>query len=384
MDTQKQTVSVFWTERFYSRLNELNRRAVKLGLPEVKATVLGKQRRYAGENVFMEAYYVEEFEIELEYVVLKLAGWHLVGVIDHRENIVKTAPGQQMPAQYLGAREWCDHCKMHRDRIETFIVQHESGEYKQVGRQCVADFLGTDPSWALGGFDFTILVGALAEDDDEDVFDGRFTPGGYNLTAFLAYTALSIRTRGWVSRSDAESLGKAATADVVLTHIDQLALGYRVERATPADYELAEAVVAWMKALEPCGNEYLYNLLTIGENGYTTTKTAGFAASAVRAYQREQEQKAAAQSKRYVAEVGTKVDIEVVYINTLTFAGAYGPSNKHFFVTDEGLMVVWSTAKDAPAPGRYKLVGKVNKHHEYRGNLQTGITNPKLQAVAAS
>lgn len=384
MQTQKTKVSVFWTERFVDRLLELNKKAVKLGLPEIKCERLGVRRKYAGENAYMEPYYVEVVEYEIEFTELVLAGWHLVGVIDHKEGITRSAPGQTMPEQYFNAPDWCDHCKAVRGRNETFVVQHESGEYKQVGRNCLADFLGVDPAYALSAFDYAELVSLVSEDDDEDLIGGGgWNPGTYNLDCFLAYTALKIRTNGWCSRSEAADAYKAATADQVLSHLDKLAIGKTKEQATAADYELGKVVAAWMKQLQPCGNEYLNNLLVIGENEYVTVKSAGYAASAIRSYQREQEQKAAAKSTAYVAEVGTKVEVEVTYASTASFDGAYGVTHKHFFTTGEGLLIVWSTQKEAPGKSgeRFKLAGKINKHGEYRGNLQSYVSNPKLVAL---
>lgn len=42
----------------------------------------------------------------------------------------------------------CDHCHKQRARVKSFVVEHE-GEVKLVGSNCLMDFLGIDPGWAL-------------------------------------------------------------------------------------------------------------------------------------------------------------------------------------------------------------------------------------------
>lgn len=42
----------------------------------------------------------------------------------------------------------CDHCHKHRQRVKSFVVEHE-GEVRIVGSNCLMDFLGIDPAWAL-------------------------------------------------------------------------------------------------------------------------------------------------------------------------------------------------------------------------------------------
>jgi len=74
----------------------------------------------------------------------KLAGWSLVAKIEwlEDERLISCVPGETCPEQYRTGAFNCDWCNTNRRRKETFVLRHENGEHKQVGRQCIRDFLG--------------------------------------------------------------------------------------------------------------------------------------------------------------------------------------------------------------------------------------------------
>ena len=72
-------------------------------------------------------------------------GWTFWGVVRHTEdgNLVLSVAGDALPVEFRTAAPTCDHCHTARRRNDTFVVRSEAGEIRRVGRQCLADFLGT-------------------------------------------------------------------------------------------------------------------------------------------------------------------------------------------------------------------------------------------------
>ena len=92
--------------------------------------------------------------------IASLLGWLLIGaafIAAAAETAVHSVPGIECPTLFA-TRHRCDHCNTKRKRKDTFIVRKRSSrglviaeadgdyEYMQVGRQCIRDFLGVDPS----------------------------------------------------------------------------------------------------------------------------------------------------------------------------------------------------------------------------------------------
>src|ERR1700687_229679 len=62
-------------------------------------------------------------------------------------NILRMVPGFNgtLPEHFRQATNHCDHCNTDRKRLETFVIANADG-YKQVGRNCLANYLGlTNP-----------------------------------------------------------------------------------------------------------------------------------------------------------------------------------------------------------------------------------------------
>jgi hypothetical protein len=140
------------------RLEKLAKRAAKLGMTITWSlgawtpAVVGYERDVDGMIAIPKVpIYANQATATLTGETPKLpGGWTLVGVIELLEGnvLLRNVPGETMPVLYRDAARatLCEHCNTKRNRTATFVVRDEAGAHKQVGRQCLADFLGhVDP-----------------------------------------------------------------------------------------------------------------------------------------------------------------------------------------------------------------------------------------------
>lgn len=373
---ERQTIVVWNMDKFAFEIAKLNRRAEKLGVPVVTYTV-GREIAAVEQNELLENVTVAiGNEVELSYEIVRLTGdWRLIGVIDHTENLTKTVPGETMPAEFLGADSVCDYCRTRRVRNETFVVMADDGETAQIGRDCLGDFLGIDAARALGQARFSAQLGEL----DGEEFVGRRERRGWTLETFMAYVIHEIRTNGFCSRQNAGP-DRSATADRV-----QGILSARPNMrpvVTDAHRAEAAATIEWLLAIDVnSANDYMRNLWQIGQNGFVTAKSAGYAASAFGAYQRALEsaiERLNAGPKSHVGTVGGKLAATLNLIKTSSFDSQYGVTHVHSFRDSAGNVIIWKTGTELEPGREYSLTATVKAHEEFRGTPQTVITRAKI------
>jgi hypothetical protein len=74
----------------------------------------------------------------------QIGDWTLIAVLHHEGGRTEVHPmeGVEVPEQYHHAASDCDHCRTKQRRKDTFILENEARELKQVGRTCLKDFFG--------------------------------------------------------------------------------------------------------------------------------------------------------------------------------------------------------------------------------------------------
>ena len=159
-----------------------------------------------------------------------LAGWEFVATLEHLTddkgqpmNMLRTSPlfKGELPERFRTVEATnCDHCHQLRNRKDTYLVRNtETGEWKQIGSTCIADFLGgNDPRQVAGILAFWLDIQMECRDDEGEE-SGEYGPRGemrWALRNFLALTAAVIREDGWMSKAKAESEGRNATVSTVI------------------------------------------------------------------------------------------------------------------------------------------------------------------------
>src|SRR5579859_1323955 len=95
-------------------------------------------------NVQSLHHFPVRYQITFSFNPPQIRGWKLLGILHHQNGNTEVHPmtGQVVPESYNNAPPDCDHCEIKQKRKDTFILQNESGEIRQVGRNCLEDFFG--------------------------------------------------------------------------------------------------------------------------------------------------------------------------------------------------------------------------------------------------
>lgn len=107
---------------------KLGKRAVKLGLPVPTFTETGTSRlveKDPATDLIIKTTLLHHIVVDLGCNEVKVEGWEFVAVIQHTDdgNIVRTLPGQEIPTSYRETSNYCDHCKVKRERKDTYILR---------------------------------------------------------------------------------------------------------------------------------------------------------------------------------------------------------------------------------------------------------------------
>lgn len=351
----------------------------------------------------------EWLRLTVEGEAPKFAGWEFIGSLSPvpvengpPENEVRATPGNSIPAEYRRRVGECDHCHTHRNRTETFVVRHENGEHRMVGRNCIKDFLGHANPHSLASLaELLSAFDRLARDAGEEDWGGGLgrAPELYELEDFLAVTAACIRVDGWLSRTAARARydGAPATADDVLRHLNPPTYGgdeamrlwraWRAEReTTEKDAERAAAAAAWAKGLSEDGEgleDYLYNVNLIARSGLVRGKSVGIAASIIAAYDKEVERRARAERRgesHHVGEIGKRMEMTVTLHKVVPIDGWEYTSYLHIMSDAAGNDIKWfaSNRGDFEVGETYRVMATVKDHTDWKGRPVTMVNRVAL------
>lgn len=392
------------------KLAKLNRRAQKLGLSPISIRYTGAEKlvpvldRDGKETGEVDRYVVAE----VTGTTPKLNGWSFVATLQHAGEeagtIIRTIPGfaGQLPQQYRTASRFtCDLCHTVRARKDTYVVRSEEGEFKQIGSNCLAAFLGgADPQavaqWAQFAFSVDEAVGSA---------NGGGGRGEYriDLDTWLEHVAAVLRVDGkWVSRGAARAYAEASGGLKGIPSTSELASGRlfartKEEREATAQYaptaedkEFATAALDWTKATfhakDPAErSDFEHNLVVATSQEAIQSRTLGIAAAAVGMYWkslvREQERKARAEvtgNSDHFGEVGQRVVFFAKLLAPVkSWESQFGTTYLYKMITKEGNVVTWFASAPLQeledAQDFIVLIGTVKKHDEFKGEKQTVV-----------
>lgn len=391
--------------RLEAEINRLNKRAEKLSLPPVKFEVVA-QHSVEREDALGFKYTVVYHECQVIGEAPRIRGWKFVAVLEPVENglIVREVPGQSCPIQFRTTDSHCDHCKTTRRRNAIFVLEctengndQKTGEFRQVGRDCLADFLGHEnPESLLAGAEFiATMVGRFSEAEDfEWGFGGslRYKPA-VPIDQFVSVVSILSRRLGWVPKSQAFGAFRQATADIAWTICrkphDKWVADFVLHnnlQAEAKDIEIARAAIEWAKAIGPgTSNTYLYNLGVLCREDCVVGKNSGYVASVIEAYRKrvsaEIAKKVTAESQ-FVGEVGKRQDFEELVIQYLKEReGTFGVKTQVRFLDPKGNVLQWwaSGSPDWLEVGkRVNVRATVEKHERYCETNQTLVKRVAL------
>lgn len=384
---------------FYKKFKKIQDRARKIGAPAPSYKILDDSTTKARHVPVWTSSGYRYIEKEVPALLIEVAGeapkfegWSFVATlhpITDTSTAVMTVPGSELeiPKKYWERdATYCDHCRAARFRKETFLVHSESEGFKQVGRQCLKDFLGhQSPEQVAAQASFVCSwLEDLTEDsrgwDELSGMRGGYREELFEVEGLLRVSAMMIREFGWKSVSQAEVECRTSTA----SHVRQW-VGYGKKyfsssmSVTDGDRELASRTLAWVEGLDP-RSDYERNLVVAVQAGSVDWKMIGIVASAVASYQRSQEKErteAIKKESRYVGEVGKRGTFEVTVLNVREVCGDWGISYLHKMADQDGNLFSWfySGSGENLEEGRtYKIKGTVKKHQEFNGRRETQLS----------
>lgn len=391
-------------------LVRVSKQAAKLGVAPLTYKRTGRteerlvrQRVDAlGQSIRETALFVE---ITVQGEVPKLPGdWTLLAVVNHEEGlpIVKCVPGNELPKGQRDRGALCDHCNKSRSRKDTFVLRAVDGRVVQVGRNCLADFLGVsnfkpEALLALVTFLRDPLAGLDAFEFGDDAY-GQRAHLMLDVRSVVVASGACIDEEGWVSRGKAMACATGtATADSVSflmhppldpTYQDVARIERYRARMNAALQAEADAAIAWAVAQLGTSDDYLNNLAVCATRGTVGTDNFGIVVSLIASYRRTQAQLRVREQKRhnmgYVGTVGERTVLTLALVAPpKAIESYYGTSYRCEFTDAEGHLLVWWASNDPGQGGREggwavgevrKVKATIKKHEEYRGILQTIVT----------
>jgi hypothetical protein len=394
--------------RFEETFAKLSRKATRIGLPTPSYTVVRE------DTVELEDGTITiDRTVVVDGVELNIPGYRFVAVLQHEENgnILRRVPGTDdivLPERFRTVRPWCDHCRAERRRNDTFVLQSvENGEFLQVGRNCLQDFIGTEDPIAIAEW-YETLSSKLAEcESDDDGFGGSGRrEGSYMSTPFfLSHVAAMVREHGWVSRSKADiEIGRPATADRAMSNVYDQKMQVRCRQTgrpiwtdpTDDDAAVAQAAIDWFRndvvphSDRVAKSEYLYNLsVAIGDANpelpdVFNRRNTGLVASLVSLYKREtqkaEERKVQKAASKHIGTIAKREVFRLVLTGIHESEGMYGVTYICRFVEGDGNIVVWfaSNPPDMTVGEAYNIKATVKSHGDFHGVAQTVIARGTL------
>lgn len=409
----------FQVKELRDKVNKLNKRAKKIGCPELTLEITDEyvlpEKEYAyGWGTYDERNYITRYvtfyDVTIDGETPSYDGWYFVAVITgfpDGQNIIHKSPFLEKNVdvtEYRNKKSFCDHCKTRRFRKHTYILGNQDGELIQVGSTCIKDFLGHPaPTFSH----FSKIIDFLEEDpglEPSDKGSGR-GPVFIGLKSYLKLACEVVERYGFTSKKAAWEYDLLPTVSLV-NYIEDCMSGrvknppkeYRDFKVSDESKELAENVIEWGKSLAGQKNlsDYHYNLSVIFSNDMFDLKSEGIVVSAIQAYKKhigdvqEKKSKFNPKDSEYFGEVKKRYTLDLTLDKQLDFESQWGKVVFHVFHDDDGNQFVWyangtnagvdlknGMIDPAEIGDKIRVKGTVKKHNEYNGIKQTVLNRVK-------
>ena len=303
-----------------------------------------------------------------------------------------------VPSKYFTANSCtCDYCKTNRKRNKTYlVVNRETGEWKQLGKECLKLFVTGIDVDAIATFESFIKEAEdAANPGDEFFYSRRFKFVKVADALALAYAV--YRERGYLAARD--SVGNPN--DLCNKNIVQRKLarqyGYdsdflnitnstrdKIDAITFKTDINVEDVISDVEQLPD--DTYYNNLKVIVSNEYIPLNKLGLLVSIPKAIERYKEEKRRQEEKErlaaesnYLGSVGEKISVNFVSGREIACCETqFGLLHIYEFKDANGNTVVWKSGSGKDIPESGTVTGTVKSHEEYDGIKQTVILRAKI------
>lgn len=393
-----------------AKFAQINKRAVKLGVPEITLSIVKTwDRPITDKNGKKDQWNRTEkvHTVKVAGETPKLAGWDFLATIEHKEggNIIRAVPGadeKDIQQFYEAKPHYCDWCKKSRNRVDTFIVRnHDDGSMKQVGRNCISDFLGgKDPKAILQWFNWRNDINEFVEDAEEKEYN-RGGRGNYEVPIddVLNAAAAAIRNYGYI-KSSGDNGYNGSTPHMVRTVLfdrppqsedDARSEWFKKLSPTDEDKSKVKTVVDWFAALpaDQKATPFVHNIDVILNSKTASARDIGILGAIFPMYDRAIETERVAKTPRnneYVGQVGDKIPpTKVTVVRTRVISGQFGATQIVTMEDGNGNTLVWfnNSAHDLEEKQELTITGTIKKLDDFNGRKQTHLTRVKELDQAA-
>lgn len=373
-----------------AKIDAANRRAEKAGIAgRFSYTVEFWQKEHTDRETQVK-FYTQMVNLVLDRPAVRHEGWTFLASLQWDEEaglLIHSVPGAELGdrSQFDACR--CDVCHTNRQRNDTFVVENEqTGERLQVGRNCLAQFMGIVPAglWMLTWDD---LSSSLPDEEAESYGQSARIARLPLLTVLQATVAICLES-GWVSRAKAEAEQKLATSSLVMNMFAPLGReeqAWAKERWEVARSEYAVSLANQIRetALAAGGEgDYMSNLRALLRSETVEARNLALIVSAYAVWQREQEVAVARRTitgSQWLGSVGAKIEVTGKVASLRHIEGQYGVTT--LLVVESGTNVVkWfaSGVKEFEIGAAIRLAGTVKAHDEYKDRKETVLTRCKV------
>jgi hypothetical protein len=375
-------------------IERYNRRAIKLAQKPLEFDVVTKIEidKDGDEHRWLEVSFTGD--------PAKVGGWEFVGTVQHTEtgNLLRSVPGRpEIPEVFRTVSPHCGHCDKNRVRKDTYVL-NQGENFKQVGKNCLRDFLGHDPSIALALMD---MIRECNDADSESFSMGKLSAQPADVCAMAAAIANNI---GWNKENAANVWNYLFPRGDFAREMQK----GRIPRivVTPADVELAETAMDWVRVSQK--NNFLSNIeatLNMKAVGWREYKICAWA---VGAYLKDMESEKLAQTKaqikrdqvlkrkeqfaqsKHIGVIGERIKARLVMLQSIKVGSSMNncdvPLVLYKMQTEDGNVVTWLTAVHVSVDDGQTFEAKftIKGHRTYEDVLETSVSRITINTSSLS
>ncbi len=314
------------------------------------------------------------FDVSVSVSRESSADWELAAVLEtvaEHNNIIRAVSSVSIPRVFRTVEMRCEHCHTARNRRETFVINnHKTGEFKQVGRDCLEYYLAdvdTLLAYAQLIHEINYSIEKINETNqyDADTY--------YEIEDYLAYVAECMKKGGWVSQSQADKTFQSSTAELAKESKDkreQVSAESRETARKALDYARNNIDVEF-------ANDYEFNLHLVSEKEFVSQRDLALAASIVQYYIRSKNEEAS--ESEWIGVEGERAEFELTLEHVFDCESKWGIVHIHKFVNARKNKVTWfSSATKLETGHEYKVKATVKQHNMYKNVKETVITRVKV------
>lgn len=365
----KYTVTEQKYQILHKRVEELIKRAKRINVESPTITVISE---FFIDKDNIITYKMIEFD--LYSPIVKYDGWSFIGVIQHAEsgNILRLIKDVEVPEKYKTDPPTCEHCNTLRYRKDTYVVKHDNGEYKRVGRSCLKDFTGHANIEVLAKyFNMLLELEELVEmpDNDEEYEEKEKKTYYYRPIRYMAYVIDCYKEYGW----------RAASLDISTYYV--AFSNYLTNNVVNEQYyKVAEEVINWAKNIseDDRKNNYFHNIWAISQKEALEGRDLAIFASIYHTYHKKHSSDYS--NSDFIGQVGDKNVYELKFVERKSiFSMSFGNSIVYQF-EDNGNIIIWISKKEVDLEENhiYNVECRVKDHKVYNGIKQTYVKNCKI------